>query len=113
VGRLRGADEVDSVFALLLHFIIQSLSFMPFLIAVLGLVCDREVDVCLRGPDGWCLGFWCGGGWRDLDDFGHETAVEEVEGLEEERREEYMKSDKQGAVCSTEHFKGIVVGDIR
>jgi hypothetical protein len=85
---------------------------MPFLIAVLGLVRDREVDVCLRGPDGWCLGFWCDGGWVDLYDFGHETAVEEVEGLEEERREEYMESDEQGAVCITERFQGIVAGCI-
>lgn len=43
-------------------------------------------------------------------DFGHEAAVEKVEGLEEERREEYMESDEQGAVCITEGFQGIVVG---
>jgi hypothetical protein len=32
--------------------------------------------------------------------------------LKKERREEYMKGDEEGAVCSTEGFQGIAVGVI-
>ena len=71
---LGGADEVDCVFIFFLPPI-HSLAFTSVPNNVtLSLFRDREVDVCLRGPDEWWLEFrW--GGWSDLYDSGHETPV--------------------------------------
>lgn len=112
--RLGGADEIHCVHAL--PSLLRRLgAFTPSLMAASRLlcICAREVGGCLRGPDSGAFRFGRGGGGSGLYGFGHETAVQEVEGLEEERREEHVEGHEEGAVRGAQCSQRVAVGACR